>query len=250
MPRAIKQLNPRAIIYARFSPRPDADETLSNEKQIEHGRIWCASHQYEIQEILADDDISGGDDSAEVDAAIVLANRPKLMRALGLLKKGSILVVRWRSRIARSVYIQEYAHRRAMRVGARIEATDEPNGDLPTDGFMRHVFAGLAEMQRLEAKINTSRAMRKYQTQGRRMGRADRCPFGFTTSSEDNSLLVPDADEQQTVEMVRAAYRQGMGLREICRHLDRQGRNRRGKTWENAPTVVASILRRLQEPGA
>ena len=33
-----------------------------------------------------------------------------------------------------------------MKAGAQIEASDEPNGDMPTDAFMRHVFAGLAEM--------------------------------------------------------------------------------------------------------
>ena len=97
-----KPLKPHAIIYARFSPRPDADTTLSNEKQIERGREWCRAKGYEIQDILPDEDITGGDDSAEVDPAIVLANRPKLLTALGMLKKGSILVVRWRHRIARA----------------------------------------------------------------------------------------------------------------------------------------------------
>ena len=57
--------------------------------------------------LLADEDITGGDDSAEVDAAVlVLSNRPKLMAALALLKKGSILVVRWRSDVSRSVYFR------------------------------------------------------------------------------------------------------------------------------------------------
>lgn len=246
MKRTEVPLKPRVIIYARFSPRPDADETLSNAKQIERCRDWCEKHDYEVEDILADEDITGGDDSAEVDAAVVLSNRPKLMAALALLKKGSILVVRWRSRIARSVYLQEYAHRRAMKAGARIEASDEPNGDMPTDAFMRHVFAGLAEMQRLEAKINTSRAMRKHQANGRRMGRADRCPFGYAPDPQDDSRLVPVASEQRTLEVIRASYEEGMSIRGICRHLDQTGHSRRGKSWKNAPAVVNSILKRMK----
>ena len=101
-------------------------------------------------------------------------------------------------------------------------------------------------MQRLEAKINTSRAMRKHQANGRRMGRADRCPFGYAPDPKDNTLLIPDPDEQRTLEVIRRSYQQGMGIREICRHLDRQGRNRRGKTWANAPAVVSAILKRMQ----
>ncbi len=38
----------RAILYARYSPRPDADKCLSNERQIERCREFCERKSYDI----------------------------------------------------------------------------------------------------------------------------------------------------------------------------------------------------------
>ncbi len=245
-----------AIGYQRFSPRPDADETQSNEKQLECIRRYCEQRGYTLAQNYEDRDITGGDDSAEVDAAKVLQARPGLLAALDSLRRGMVLVVRWRSRLARSVYIQEYCHRRAQKAGSRIEASDEPNGDLPTDAFMRHVFAGLSEMQRLEARIRTGLAMRRHQNiEHRLQGRADRPPFGWRVNPDGprNAAgrpcqLVEDESEQNTLTLLLMMHSLGKNSREICRLLDDDGFPRRGKTWRGAHTTVEAIIRRNSKP--
>ena len=38
----------QAVIYARFSPRPDANECDSVEKQLERCRSYCKAHGYDV----------------------------------------------------------------------------------------------------------------------------------------------------------------------------------------------------------
>jgi DNA invertase Pin-like site-specific DNA recombinase len=234
----------RTIIFARFSPRPDEDESQSNEKQIERCREYAEAHGYIVGGIFQDRAISGGDDDERENPAEALANRPGLLDAIRALRKGDVLLVRWRSRIARDVYLQEWVRRKVAKAGATIEAADEPNGETPSDRFVQHVFAGLAEMQRMEIKLNTSRAMRAHQAKGRRMGRIDRCPFGQRASSDDPARLVEDANEQAIILEIIALRARGATYRAICRSLDDAGYRRRGKRWTGCPTMVKTILKR------
>jgi hypothetical protein len=82
------------------------------------------------------------------------------------------------------------------------------------------------------------------QTAIKRMGRVDRCRFGWRPDPRNNAKLLPDREEQETIGRARLLAAAGLSLREICRRLDRQGRPRRGKRWENAHGVLRGILRR------
>lgn len=236
----------KAIIYARFSPRPDADESQSNEKQIERCQEYAAAKGYNVIATFQDKDTSGGDDGTELAPEDILSRRPGLIEALRTMKRGMVLLVRWRSRIARSVYVLEYCRRRCARVSGRIEATDEPNGELPQDKFMSDVFSGLAEMQRMEIKMATSRAMLKHQYEkGRRMTHPDKCPYGWQPDGDDPKRLAEVPAEQATIATIQSLASGGLGLRAICRELDRLGIDRRGKSWHGAHILVKTILERV-----
>ena len=81
-----------AVIYARFSPRPNAEECDSVEKQIERCRAYCAGHGYTVIAEYCDKDLSGG----RAD------NRPGLQKAIAAAcRNKAILCVNALSRLAR-----------------------------------------------------------------------------------------------------------------------------------------------------
>lgn len=241
----------KAYGYTRWSPRPDADETQSSVKQADHITEYCQAKGYDLAVILDEPDTSGGFDDNDPDPMAFYRSRPQLFEILGLVKAGDVLVCRWRDRIARSVHAQGIVRMELAQKLAHWEATDEPNDESPEGRFMQQLYAGMAELKRWQIKIATARAMQKHQAKGRRMGRIDRVPFGFRAdlTSAPNSrgnpgLIVPDAEEQETLQLIHQAAGRGLTPRAICRHLDGLGRSRRGKCWVGAASVVVGILRR------
>jgi DNA invertase Pin-like site-specific DNA recombinase len=63
---------PLAVLYARFSPRPNPDERDSVEKQLERCRAYCEGHGYTVVAQHHDKDVSG--ERAD--------NRPGLQKAI------------------------------------------------------------------------------------------------------------------------------------------------------------------------
>src|SRR5438270_12986317 len=83
---------PEAVLYARFSPRPLADECDSVERQIERCRAYSTGHGYTVVAEHEDKDLSGG----RAD------NRPGLQKAIkAACERAAILVVCSLSRLAR-----------------------------------------------------------------------------------------------------------------------------------------------------
>jgi hypothetical protein len=78
----------------------------------------------------------------------------------------------------------------------------------------------------------------------KRMGRADRVPFGWRLDPHDNKKLLPDREEQETIRRAQFLVAADLGLREVCRRLDQEGRGRRGKKWEGSHSILGAILRR------
>jgi DNA invertase Pin-like site-specific DNA recombinase len=118
------------------------------------------------------------------------------------------------------------------------------------------ILSGVAEMQLAMIRERTSKAMRHYQAQGRRMGRLDRCPYGkmpdpygpMVKDKETGQLtdrparMVDHPEEQAVIARIRQLRAQGNGLRKIAKHLEEAGIPCRGKLWH--ASTIASILRR------
>jgi len=81
------------------------------------------------------------------------------------------------------------------------------------------------------------------------LGRRDRVRFGWGLDPHNSKRIVPNAEEQETIRVAQKLADEGLSLREVCRRLDRQGRGRRGKKWENAHGVLRAILRRPAPKG-
>jgi site-specific DNA recombinase len=224
-----------AVLYARYSPRPEAEECDSVEKQIERCRAYCNKQGYAIVKEFSDKNMSGG----RAD------NRPGLQAAIReTIKHKATLVVYSRDRLARENADDADIVRRLIRAGADLESVTEPFDIKDEAGeLMGGMLAVWAQYQRRQIQKRTSKAMRKYQAEGRRMTRMDRCPYGWRPDPNDPKRLIEDSDEQAimstTIQVLRL---QGKGPRAIARSLNDAGQRCRGQEWSHS--AVRSILRR------
>lgn len=241
-----------AISIARFSDRPDAATSKSNDAQHADNLTYCQRMGYEIELPLESETaVSGKDKSEPVNALETIHGRPTLLRAITRCKKGYVLVCSFRDRIARDPYIQTAVERQLAHQGARLESVNELNGDDLGPKMTRAVLAVLAEEKRAEIALRTMLAMRIHQAQGRRMGRADRVLYGWKVDPESPPNragkpggIIPDADEQKIIAMIRELAQQGLGARAICTRLDAASIARRGKTWKKGCGIVQAIIER------
>src|SRR5262245_65802211 len=73
----------------------------------------------------------------------------------------------------------------------------------PMGRFIFTLFSALAQLEREQIAERTSVAMLRHQAKGRRMTRADRCPYGWRPDSADPGRLIEDAEEQAIIARIR-----------------------------------------------
>ncbi len=220
----------RCILYARFSPRPDAAESESNATQLELCRAHAARAGWRVAGEHQDDALSGDD-----------LDRPGLWAAVEELKKGDILLVSKLDRLARSVYLAVDLERQAEAAGARIvsvagEGTATNN---PDDQLIRGIVQLLAQYQKRAQAARTRAAMQRHQAGGRRMSRADRCPLGWRPDPNDPKRMQKDPAEAAAIDRARALHSGGLSLRAICRQLAAEGLCLRGGHHQAIARVLA-----------
>ncbi len=239
----------RCCIYARYSPRPGEPEDIhSNKVQIQRCREYAAAHGYEVNEklIFADEALSGLDDEQDPDPVKSILKRPGIIAAIEATKKGMVLLVRWRNRIARDAYVQGWARRKMMKQGGRIEATDEANIEGLAGELLENTLATVDKYKAIQIGIDTALAMQKYQKSGRRMTRADQCPFGFAVDPADSTRMIEDPVEHRTVLLILRRHALGEKPGAICKYLDMMvGHKRRGKSWKGGRGLVRTIISRF-----
>lgn len=220
-----------AVIYTRFSPRPDAATSESCEMQEGLCRDYAAAHGWGCAAVFADADVSGADEFRE-----------KLWAAIDSLKKGGVLLVWKRDRLARNVYLAEMINRAVAKKGGRIVAVSgDVEGDGPEQVLVRQVVAAMAEYERKLIGIRTSAALRLYQSQGRRVSSIP--PFGWSVSEDDPGRLVRNESEQRTISEVMELRGRGLSLREIARRLNPLAS--RCGSW--TATAVRRIVKRAEK---
>lgn len=221
-----------AIIYARFSPRPNAAESDSIETQNDRCEAYCASKGLALLSKHEDRELSGK--SAH--------NRPGLQAAIAAAcDNKAVLVIYSLSRLARSTTDALSIAERLDKAGANIASLHENIDTSCAMGrFTFTIFAALAALEREVIAERTSDAMLRHQGIGRRM--SWRAPFGWSDNGGDKSMLEVNEPEQRIIWLIRSKHKEGMGLREICRFLGESGITCRGGKWYHA--TVGNILRR------
>ena len=220
-----------AIIYWRWSPRPDAEETESAEKQLETCREYCSRQGYDVIGEYGDPGKSGDD-----------PDRIGLWDAVEALRKGMVLVCRWRSRLARDVFLSEVINKAVGKAGAKTEAAEEGNGDSPQDVLIRDILAAMARYERKVIALRTKYAMLRYQNRDRRI-MSKRLPYGYRPDPGNDGKMMDCLVEQETLRVMETLAGDGMSFRRIAQELDLMGYPpREAEAWSHK--TVAKILRR------
>lgn len=226
----------QAVIYTRFSPRRNADESESCEVQEAICREHATKHGYDVSAVFHDPDVSGKDEYRE-----------KLWQAIEATPKGGMLLVFKRDRLARNVYLSEQINRAVEHRKARIEAVSGDVAGTSDEAVMiRQVLSSIAEYERKMIGKRTSYAMRQHQKAGRRM--SDRTPCGWTRNPANPALMVRDEGEQAAISRIVEMRAEGLSLRQIADTLTAQGLLFRGHPWSHQ--TVRNVIARVERAAA
>lgn len=184
--------------------------------------------------------ITAWHEDAGVSGAAAIEDRPGLMAALAGLRRGSVLIVAKRDRIARDTLTALTIERTVNRLRASIMSADGVgNGDEAADLFMRSIMDAAAAFERGLIKQRTRAALAAKRRAGERTGEV---PFGWTLG--DDGRLVEVEAEQLVLANIKACRAAGMSLRQIAAILtDANVPTKKGRAAWNHNTV-ASILAR------
>lgn len=200
----------KAIIYARFSPRRNSDESESCEFQESECRKYAEARLICVKSVFEDRAISGADE-----------NRPGLFGAMEELNKGDILLIYKPDRLARDVYLSELFRRSITKQGAKLVCVSgDVEGEGPEQTMIRQIVASLAEYERKLIGARTKAAMRWRQSRGERMSKYP--PYGqqFETTENGKIVLVPNQPEQDAVDRIREMAMEGRRMFEIVKYLN------------------------------
>jgi site-specific DNA recombinase len=222
----------RAIIYTRFSPRRNSDQSESCEIQLAICEQHAAKKGYEVAGIFHDKDVSGKDEFREV-----------LWKAIESLEKGDVLLCFKRDRLARNLYLSEQINRAVLKNGATIEAvTGDVEGDTDEIVMIRQVLASISEYERKMMAKRTKFSMLQHQKNGKRMGRY--APYGWKIDPEDPSRLVEVDKEQEALARIKVLHAAGKNTCEIARAMNEEmGYLARGPKW--VPKTIRKIISRF-----
>lgn len=228
-----------AIIYTRFSPRPDAATSESCETQRKICEEHARAKDWRVVGCFDDPDKSGADGCRE-----------KLDAAIRALKKGDVLLVYKWDRIARDLMLALQYERQIESRGARVVAvTGDVPGDNPQAKFTRHILMAVAELERKMISERTRNAMRTMQRNGRRMTSPGHVPYGWKVDPNDSRKMVPDEHEQRVLKEILSLRRAHESYGGIAKLLngDPETQARRGKWYSK--TVRDVCLRDERDRG-
>ena len=216
-----------AIIFIRVSTSKQADSKNGLDAQREACEAYAKSNDLDVVETCVEAGVSGG---AE------LSERPGLMDAISSLKKGDVLLVAKRDRIARDVLNNAVIEKMVANKKASIVSADGAgNGDDAAAALMRNLLAAMAAYEKALASARTKAAMKAMKKAGKVYGKI---PWGFR---RDGNRLVADPGEMLLVQEVKVMRLEKRTWSSIAEQLNAAERfNRAGRPWsvQNLSQVV------------
>jgi len=179
----------QAIIYTRFSPRPNAKECDSCEKQKERCEAYCADRKYEVISVLVDENLTGGD-----------LNRPGIIRALDYLSetRDRILVVDSSNRLARDMLVNLTIRHQVEQAGATIEFADgSPPDTTPEGKLFQNILAAFAAYERDRIREKTRLGLERKRKNSERI--SGEIPIGWQLDPENPKRLVRCEQEREAI---------------------------------------------------
>ena len=214
----------KILAYIRVSTDAQADSGAGLEAQLEACKNYVKHHDLSINQIFRDEGISGAAD---------LEDRHGLMEALNELKKGDILLVAKRDRLARDKYAIAFIERAIEKKKARIvsaagEGTDQTD---PASKMLSGIVDVFAVYERDVIRARTKAALAAMKREGKRVGHI---PFGFRLA-QDGIYLEESPEEQDILRQMSELRAEGLSIRDIAKALNERGAFNRGQSkWHHA----------------
>ncbi len=207
----------QAIIYTRFSPRPDSEDSNSNEKQEVRCRAYCDRKEYKITRWCFDRAVSGK-----------VLDRPGLTAAILELEPGWVLVVDTRDRLARDMLVSLTIHQQVKEKGATIEIADgSPSRETPEGNLMANILDAFAQYERERFARRTKAGLAKKKKEGVWLGKP---PIGWQLN-KDTKQLEECSREQMVLKTIFICRDKCMNSTEITEYLNDMKYLCRGKPW-------------------
>lgn len=219
----------QATGYIRVSTQGQVVDGVSIEMQETKIRQWAALNDVELAGLHVDEGLSGKNTA-----------RPGLQQALAEVKKHKgALVVYSLSRLSRSTRDTLELADKLEKAGADLVVLQEKvDTTTPSGRMVFRMLAAMNEFEREQLAERTSQAMQHMKAQGRRVGNI---PHGYRLA-EDGKHLLPDAHEQEVLNLVRELREDGWTLQAISAELAERGAfNRAGRPY-NAKSIRSMVL--------
>lgn len=168
-----------------------------------------------------------------------MEDRPQLMEMLDALRSDDQVVVYKLDRFARDIIEMVTIHRMIKAKGCRIHSLNDSNAD---DELYMSIMGAIAQKERETLSIRIKSKLDYKREKGEKLGGKN--PYGYVTKkSGDCKKLIPNPDEQPTLNLMMELFDQGLSYRNIARELTRLGHmNRLGKPFQQM-TVYNILLR-------
>lgn len=220
----------KAIIYARFSPKPkdQVEKTDSIGYQVEACRAYCQAKGYEVIAVHEDREASGATTDRE-------GLQDAIDDAVGC---RGILVAYSVSRLTRSMHGMAEIMERLAKGGADMAVLDMSIDTATAVGRLIVDFVvRMHQFEREQTGERTSAAMIHMQRNGRAVG--GNPPFGWKFEGEivlpsgtTRRLMVRDEDEQKSLAYIIKLMNGGMSFRKVCDRLNAEGVKCRAGSWK------------------
>lgn len=230
-----------AVVYARFSPRPDADECESLEVQKARCKAYAEMAGLTIVETFLDPEVS-----ARTVPLMARDGGSSMMDYVRHNRIKHIITVRL-DRIFRSSLDGHTVMEEIRRLGCDLHFADQNGCTLNTKTavgqMLFSVLLAFAEFEPRLTSERTSKALRHMQANGVRISK--RIVYGRCVHPTDEARTVICEDERRIIEQIMELYRDGYHPKRIAKRLNRFGVSCRGKRWSGR--YVGNIVERELE---
>lgn len=219
----------QAIIYTRFSPRPNAENCESCEKQFHRCDVYCAQNGYDVPILYEDKAVSGGD-----------LNRPGLSKAIAALKSGYVLVVDRSDRLVRDMLVNLTIRHEVERQGATIEYADGSMvADTPEGELFQNILAAFAAYERARIRDRLRKWAAKKKEKGEWLGKS---PIGWMTDPDCPTRLMVNDFERNAIIMACRLKTEGFSSDTIAGKLTKHHGLCRENPW--SPRTIRRMIKK------
>ena len=211
-----------AVIYLRVSTEEQSQSGLGLKAQELTCRTLAGTLGVSGVLLFTDAGVSGSKGIEE---------RPGLTEALAALRKGDVLIVAKRDRIARDMLVTLTVEKVVAKRGSRLlSVAGEGSDSEGVTGLILRTMSDLfAQVERETIRSRTRSALQVKKSKAERVGAI---PYGFQLAG-DGKHLIGNEREQRIIELVLSLRAEGLSLRAIVARLNADSvSTRTGNDWQ------------------